>query len=325
VNFTWFASAYDTDDAAYRVLTLLQMGGVLVFAAGVPRAFTRFDFTVLIAGYVIMRFALVAQWLRAAHSHPEGRAGTLRYAAGVTVVQAAWIGWLWLSGLPRLLGLLVLIAAELAVPVWAEFTGRATPWHPEHIGERYGAFTIIVLGEVIAAIATAVHSALDERGASPGLLIAAAAGLALVFALWWGYFQHSATEAIRGSLPWTFAWALGHYLVFAAVAALGAGLQVTVGTLTGRVHVGPVFAAFSVAIPVAAYLLVLGTLDARLSSEPVTPGVVVLSAVLVLAAAAATRLIPLPVSIVIMMALVASMVAYHLTITERRHTSNPPR
>ena len=39
MNFTWFASAYDTDDAPYRVLTLVQMAGVLVLAAGVPTAF----------------------------------------------------------------------------------------------------------------------------------------------------------------------------------------------------------------------------------------------------------------------------------------------
>jgi low temperature requirement protein LtrA len=94
VNFTWFASAYDTDDVPYRLLTLLQMAGVLVFAAGIPAAFEHFDFTTVVIGYVIMRLALVAQWLRAARSHPEGRAGTLRYAAGVTVVQLCWIGWL---------------------------------------------------------------------------------------------------------------------------------------------------------------------------------------------------------------------------------------
>src|SRR5215469_2903935 len=88
VNFTWFASAYDTDDVPYRLLTLLQMAGVLVFAAGIPAAFQHFDFRTAVAGYVIMRLALVAQWLRAARDHPEGRAGTLRYVAGVTVVQA---------------------------------------------------------------------------------------------------------------------------------------------------------------------------------------------------------------------------------------------
>src|SRR5258708_28302763 len=74
VNFTWFASAYDTDDVPYRLLTLLQMAGVLVFSAGITAAFEHFDFATCVAGYVIMRMALVAQWLRAAREHPEGRA-----------------------------------------------------------------------------------------------------------------------------------------------------------------------------------------------------------------------------------------------------------
>jgi low temperature requirement protein LtrA len=39
MNFTWFASAYDTDDIAYRLTTFVQISGVLVLAAGVPRAF----------------------------------------------------------------------------------------------------------------------------------------------------------------------------------------------------------------------------------------------------------------------------------------------
>ncbi|TMQ89747.1 low temperature requirement protein A, partial [Actinomadura soli] len=30
MNFTWFASAYDTDDVPYRVLTFVQMAGVLI-------------------------------------------------------------------------------------------------------------------------------------------------------------------------------------------------------------------------------------------------------------------------------------------------------
>src|SRR5215510_23481 len=45
VNFTWFASAYDTDDVAYRLTTLVQMTGALILAAGIPRAFDRGDFT----------------------------------------------------------------------------------------------------------------------------------------------------------------------------------------------------------------------------------------------------------------------------------------
>ena len=37
MNFTWFASAHDADDVPYRLLTLVQITGVLVYAAAVPR------------------------------------------------------------------------------------------------------------------------------------------------------------------------------------------------------------------------------------------------------------------------------------------------
>lgn len=323
-NFTWFASAYDTDDVPYRLLTLVQMAGVLVFTAGIPAAFGHFDFTTVVAGYVIMRLALVTQWLRAAKSHPQGRAGTLRYAAGISVVQLCWIGWLYLPRPAHLAGFFALVAAELAVPTWAEFGGRPTPWHPGHITERYGEFTIIVLGEVVAAIATTVQEAVDHSRASPGLITAAVAGLLLVFTLWWSYFKHSAAEAIRQSLPWTFVWALAHYLIFAAVAALGAGLQVAIGTLTHGTRVTPAFAGFAVAIPVTIYIVVLALLSTRRRGEPAALGLTLLTAALILASAAATPALTLPLSVVIMVVLVALLLAYHL-IAAHRATGQPGR
>jgi low temperature requirement protein LtrA len=44
VNFTWFASSFDTDDVPFRLLTLVQMAGVLVLAAGVPAALDHGDY-----------------------------------------------------------------------------------------------------------------------------------------------------------------------------------------------------------------------------------------------------------------------------------------
>jgi low temperature requirement protein LtrA len=324
MNFTWFASAYDTDDVPYRLLTLLQMAGVLVFAAGIPAAFEHFDLVTVVAGYVIMRLALVAQWLRAAKSHPEGRAGTLRYAAGITVLQLGWIGWLFLPTAARVAGFVVLVAAELAVPAWAEFGGRPTPWHPGHITERYGGFTIIVLGEVIAAIAAAAQAAVDHSRASPRLVTAATAGLLLVFALWWLYFKHSAAEDIRQSRYWTFVWGLSHYLIFAAVAALGAGLQVVIGTLIHSTRVTPAFAAFTVAIPVTIYIVVLALLGTRRRGEPAAFWPTLLIGALVLAAAAAAPALTLPFSIVVMVVLVVLLLTYRLTAAHQA-TRQPER
>lgn len=37
INFSWFASAYDTDDWVYRLTTMLQMVGVIILALGLPQ------------------------------------------------------------------------------------------------------------------------------------------------------------------------------------------------------------------------------------------------------------------------------------------------
>ena len=47
------------------------------------------------------------------------------------------------------------------MPVWAERAG-ATPWHPHHIAERYGLFTLIVLGESVLAATLAIQAALER-------------------------------------------------------------------------------------------------------------------------------------------------------------------
>jgi low temperature requirement protein LtrA len=97
MTFTWFASAYDCDDVPYRLATLVQIAGALILAAGVPRAFDERDFGVVTLGYVVMRLAMVTQWLRAARADAAGRRTALRFAAGVTACQ---VGWLILLALP---------------------------------------------------------------------------------------------------------------------------------------------------------------------------------------------------------------------------------
>ena len=71
INFTWFASAYDTDDWVFRVVTMVQIVGVLILAMGIEPMFhsivegDHVDNRVIVGGYVLMRLALVTQWVRA--------------------------------------------------------------------------------------------------------------------------------------------------------------------------------------------------------------------------------------------------------------------
>lgn len=260
MNFTWFASAYDTDDVPYRVLTLVQIAGVLILAAGVPSAFSGYDFTVVTAGYVVMRAAMLAQWLRVMAEHPEGRATALRYAVGITLLQTAWVLRLWLPEPFGTIGFPVLVLCELSMPLWAERSADRTAWHPEHIVERYGLFTLIVLGESVLAATVAFQAAFVEGGLSAPLLGTALGGLLLLFGLWWLYFDASSTAGPGRSFIAPFIWGYGHFVLFAALAAVGAGLTVVAEALKHPLALDPPGTALTLIGPVALALAIIGML-----------------------------------------------------------------
>jgi low temperature requirement protein LtrA len=283
INFTWFASAYDTDDIPYRLLTMLQMAGVLVLAAGVPDAFAHQQFFGVTLGYFIMRIALVSQWVRAAVENPAGRTTALRYAVGIVVVQAGWILRLLLPAELAIASFVVLALLDVSVPVWAERSGM-TPWHPHHIAERYGLFTIILLGESVSAATIAVQGIIASSGVSLDLVIIAAAGLVLIFALWWLYFMESAAEGLSRSPTRSFLWGYGHYPLFAAIAAIGAALEVAVDR---HPSASAIAVGYALAVPVALFYLLLWMLHSQvMATLPVKLGPVLVAAV-------ATLLVPL--------------------------------
>ncbi|MEV4786629.1 low temperature requirement protein A [Streptomyces tuirus] len=262
MNFTWFASAYDNDDVLYRVVTLVQIAGVLVLAAGVSRAFEDHEFLVVWMGYAIMRVAMSAQWLRAARAAqgPE-RTTALRYAGGVLACQVGWLGLLFLPEGARPWWFLVMALLEMCVPPLAE-RGHSTSWHPRHIAERYGLFTIIVLGETIAAATVAVKSGIDENDALGELLPIAAGGLLIIFAAWWIYFVVPIHGHLRSNRQ-AFLWGYGHYVVLASAAAIGAGLEVAVEETVGKAHISTLAASAAVTLPTALYLLTGWVLHSR--------------------------------------------------------------
>ncbi|MFI2111642.1 low temperature requirement protein A [Streptomyces lydicus] len=283
MNFSWFASAYDTDDPLYRVVTLVQIVGVLILAAGVPRAFADSDFTVVWCGYLVMRLAMVSQWLRAARgSRGTERRTALGYALGVTVCQVGWLGLLLLPEGDVLWVFVVVGLMELAVPALAERSYQTT-WHPHHIAERYGLFTIIVLGETIAAATVAVQSALDEHDELGTLLPLAGGGLLVVFAAYWIYFAVPIHLHLRSNRQ-AFLWGYGHYLVFGSAAAVGAGIEVAVAQAFDKAQLSASAAGACVTVPAALFMFTVWLIHSRHHKRgPAQHLVLPVSSVLVLA------------------------------------------
>jgi low temperature requirement protein LtrA len=252
VNYVWFASGHDSDDVPYRLLTLVQMAGVLVMAAGIHDALEHFDFTTMTIGYVVMRLGLVGMWLRVARDQPDHRRRAMRYVVGITAVQILWLLRLALPD-GRAIGaasFFVLVAVELAIPIWAERAALGQQFHPGHLAERFGLFTIIVLGEVILSSTLAVREAIDAVGIEFDVLVVAAAALVIAFAVWWSYFGRDDEPEID-RLHGAFFWGYGHLPVFAGLAAFGAGVHVAVDAAAGSDEVTDRVAALAVTIPLA--------------------------------------------------------------------------
>ncbi len=264
INFSWFASAFDTDDWLYRLTTMVQMAGVVVLALGIPYAFEsiekghHFDNKLMVLGYVVMRLGLVFHWWRASRGcDGDLRRTCLRYAVGVTVVQVLWVVY---ALAPMSIGTALVVAVpiivvELLLPPWAE-RGAQTPWHPHHIAERYSLFAIIVLGEGVVGTAASSRDLVVGHGWTFDAVAVVVAGVGLTFGLWWVYFLCPFGEILHARRRASFWFGYGHLLVFAAIAAVGAGLHLAGLAIEGKSSLSAAATAAAFTVPVAAFVLV---------------------------------------------------------------------
>ena len=261
-NFSWFASAYDTDDWIFRVVTMVQMIGVLVFALGLPRVFAsleqggRLETAVIVFGYVIMRIALVFQWLRAAKQDPPRRRVCLTYASLISISQIGWVVLIFLPlSIPVHIGIItVLCAAEMAIPMIAEKKDGGTPWHAHHIAERHGLFAIIALGEGVVGTVAALSAVVEQYGWSIDAALVGIAGIGVTFGLWWVYYMLPSGPILERHPDRAPTWGYSQLFIIASIVATGAGLHVAAYFIEDKAHISALSTVLAVAIPVSIFL-----------------------------------------------------------------------
>lgn len=225
VGSTFYATRFDTDDLGHRLLTIVEMFAVVALAVEIHAGLgaTSAGFAL---GYAAVRSVLVLKYYGAYRTVPEARPLTRRYMLGFGVDAALWS----LSALvppPYRFGLWALgLAVSFGTPMTAGRLHGAIPPHESHLPERFGLFTIIVLGEsVVGLVGGAV-----EQARSPRSFLVGAVSLGIVFCLWWLYFEdvdgsriRAAVEADRTGIYQE--WLYAHLPLAAGLAAVGVAIE----------------------------------------------------------------------------------------------------
>ncbi|MBV7435247.1 low temperature requirement protein A [Cardiobacteriaceae bacterium TAE3-ERU3] len=259
-SFTWFASCYDSDDLYYRLAAFVQMLGSLMIAVGVSQLFEHGSLTIVVAGYTIIRLALMSQWLRIYRDEPARKTVAKRYLIGTAIVQSLWILRLFFTPGLKVLTLFLLIAAELLMTRWIH-EGKTNHWNPHHIAERYGLLAIIVLGEgVLGAINTInvlySHHIYDHW---LDIFFVSAGVMGLIFALWWLYFDTPFAKMLekRTEHKYVFLFNYGHFFIFAALTSVGTGLELVADSLNDPAQLSPSYTMLCLNAAIAVYLVAL--------------------------------------------------------------------
>jgi low temperature requirement protein LtrA len=234
LGHTMYSTRFDADDVVQRLLTLLQIFAAAAMAANAKAAFDSRDSAGFGAAYALLRAVLVAQYLRARRLKATHHLTTL-YTVGFGVAAFLWglaavipapaRFWLW--------GMALLI--DMGTPWLAvQYTHKCPP-DAEHLPERFGLFTIILLGESVAAV---MHGMESQATWSPSAAISAFTGLSLAFGYWWWYFDGARGAAERQvtsgrkTLLFQF-WSYAHLPLYLSVAVLGVGVEHVISLTPG--------------------------------------------------------------------------------------------
>jgi low temperature requirement protein LtrA len=230
INGSLYLELHGREDGRTRSLVFLQMG-ILVLLAVVTADATDGSgrgFAVVYATYQLLQTWLwYSVWRQDRRDDSEYQALAGRYVVGIGVSVVVIGASAFLSATPRLVVWAGLGVAWIVGIVLAARSSRAglglTP--TDSLVERFGLFTIIVLGEVILGVVAGLSGVeRDVKTIGTGLL-----ALWLGFGFWWIYFDLVGRRLSRADGGAVSSWVLSHLPITGAITAAGAGMVSLIG------------------------------------------------------------------------------------------------
>ncbi|MEH2295082.1 low temperature requirement protein A [Nostoc sp.] len=225
IGTTFYANRFDSDDVGHRLLIGIQMLTAAAMAINIHHGLGESSpgFAIF---YALGRIVLVIEYVRAGRHIPSARPLTTRYAIGFAIAAFLWlisasIPIPWRFGFWTL-GIIIDFATPL---IGHKFQIRLLP-HASHLPERFGLFTIIVLGEAVIAVVNGV----SEQKWDTLTVISGVFGLIIAFSWWWVYFDNLGGTPIQiarthGKVGVVNLWLYTHLPLVIGITAAGVGVE----------------------------------------------------------------------------------------------------
>lgn len=233
-SFTFYADRYDTDDLGQRLLAVAQMVAIALMAASMSGGESA-SLVAFAASFLLARGVLLGMYVRAYRHIPDSRKLVAGYLRGLSIGAVPWVISLWVPEPWRYFLWGVGLLIDWATPFILRRIQAKVPLSVTHLPERFGLFTILVLGESIAATVAGLGGIGWERDATIGLAI----GVVTATGLWWLYFDNLEGSVVRRrpgqQTAWRpTVWIYGHLPLAIGLTASGIGFEFLVAQHGGH-------------------------------------------------------------------------------------------
>ena len=225
INGSLYLELHGREDGRTRTTVFLQMGILVLLAVFTADAATDSG-----TGFALVyaAFLAVMTWLwysvgrQDRDDHPEFLGPAGRYVFGMAMAVLLVVISAFLPDGPRLVawtGFCVGWIVGIALIALLAVANNGLP-PTDSLVERFGLFTIIVLGEVILGVVDGLSSA-DRDGL---VVVTGMIALAIGFGFWWIYFDLVGRRPPRSEGRALVTWMLSHLPITLAIVAAGAAM-----------------------------------------------------------------------------------------------------
>ena len=225
VGYTVYADRFDTDDLLHRVLVLAGMLAVVAMALSVHDALHGGSARFALA-FVAVRGVVLLLNARARRHAAEARPLLNLYLTAFSIGASLWLVSVLVPEPARYLLWGVALVIELSAPWVGRHQIARAPIHASHLVERFGLFTLIVLGESVISVAQGVAKG-AQGDWTAAMATSAVAGFLVVASLWWLYFDRLDDGTIRSVLRGLI-WNYAHLPLLAGLVSVALGIEYAV-------------------------------------------------------------------------------------------------